>query len=53
MSRITTIATWVGIVATITVVFGGLVHASHTDPEGRVESAYGAVHGIVIPPFRG
>ena len=53
MSRITTIATWFGIVATFAVVFGGLAHAGHADPEGRVESAHGAVHGIVIPPFQG
>ena len=52
MSRITTIATWVGIVMTFAVVFGGLANAGRTDPEGRVKSAYGAVHGIVIPPFR-
>jgi hypothetical protein len=45
MSRITTIATWFGIVATFAVVLGGLAHAGHTDREGRVESAYGAVHG--------
>ena len=53
MSRITTIATWFGIVATFAVVFGGLAHAGHADPEGRVESAHGAVHGIVIPSFQG
>jgi hypothetical protein len=52
MSRITAISTWFGIVATFAVVFGGLAFASHTDPEGRVESAYGAVHGVVIPPFQ-
>ena len=27
-------------------------HAGRADPSGH-ESAYGAVHGIVIPPFRG
>ena len=53
MSRIATIGTWVGIVMTFAVVLGGLAQAGHTDPEGRVESAHGAVHGIVIPPFRG
>jgi hypothetical protein len=53
MSQITTIATWVGIIATFVIVFGGLAHAGHADPEGRVEQAYGAIHGIVIPPFRG
>jgi hypothetical protein len=49
----TTIGAWVGIVMTFAVVLGGLTHAANTDPEGHVESAYGAVHGIVIPPFRG
>ena len=54
MSRINAIAGYVGIVITVAVVFGGLIHASNTDPEGRVQSAHGAVHGIVIiPPFRG
>ena len=53
MSRINTIAAWVGIVATFAVVLGGLAHAGRSDPEGRAEPAYGAVHGVVIPPFRG
>jgi hypothetical protein len=53
MSRITTLATWAVILTTFGIVFGGLAHAGHTDPEGRADSAYGAVHGIVIPPFRG
>jgi hypothetical protein len=53
MTRINIIATWVGILATFVVVFGGLAHAGRTDPEGRVESAHGAVHGVVISPFRG
>jgi drug/metabolite transporter superfamily protein YnfA len=48
-----TTGAWVGIAATFVVVFGSLTHASHTDPDGRVESAYGAIHGVVIPPFRG
>lgn len=35
----------------ITLVFGGMAHASHTHHLGHVEKAFGAVHGVV-PPFR-
>ena len=54
MGRLTAIAGYVGIVTTFAVVFGGLMHAGNTDPEGRVTSAHSAIHGIIIiPPFRG
>jgi hypothetical protein len=44
------IGTWVGILALIAIMLGGLEHASMTDPAG-VETARVAVRGIVIPPF--
>jgi hypothetical protein len=52
MSRTTAtnIATWFSIFFTILIVFDGLVHAGRRNPVGHVP-AYGAVHGIVIPPF--
>ena len=66
MRRTNIIATWVGVVATLVLVFGGITYANKSDPVGHVianesdrgivvghESAYGAVHGIVIYPYRG
>ena len=47
----TNIATWFSILFTILIVFDGLVHAARKDPVGQ--PAYGAIHGIVIPPFNG
>ena len=56
--------TLIGLAFLYAVVFGGLEHAAKTDPVGREpaigvdagvighEPAYGAVHGIVIPPFK-
>ena len=37
---------------TVAIVTDGLEHAGRKDPVGHV-SAYGAVHGVVIPPFNG
>jgi len=49
------ISTRVGICALVAIVFGGLEHASKTDPSGvdtaRVATARIAIRGIVIPPF--
>jgi hypothetical protein len=54
----------IGVTFFYAAVFGGLAYSAKTDPVGREpsvgvdigivghESAYGAVHGIVIPPFR-
>jgi len=52
MSRATAtnIATWSSIFFAVLIVCDGLVHAGRKDPVGHVP-AYGAVHGIVIPPF--
>jgi hypothetical protein len=47
-----TVGIWLGIFVFVAIVLGGVEHAGRTDPIGH-ESAYGAVHGIVIPPFRG
>jgi hypothetical protein len=52
MSSGTTVGAWVGIFAFMAIVLGGLDYAGRTDPSVPHESAYGAVHGIVIPPFR-
>jgi hypothetical protein len=35
-----------------TITFGGLAYSAKTDPY-RVDEAHGAVHGIVIYPYRG
>jgi hypothetical protein len=47
-----TVGAWFGIFAFMAIVLGGLDYAGRTDPSVPHESAYGAVHGIVIPPFR-
>ena len=52
MSSGSTVLVWLGIFAVVAIILGGLDHAGRADPSGH-ESAYGAVHGIVIPPFRG
>jgi hypothetical protein len=52
MSSGSIVGVWLGIFAFMAIVFGGLSHAGRADTSGH-ESAYGAVHGIVIPPFRG
>jgi hypothetical protein len=55
MGKNSIIGTWVGVCALVAVVFGGLEHASRTDPSGvdtaRVATARVAIRGIVIPPF--
>lgn len=50
---ISPIITWIGIFAFVAIVLGGLTHAGSTDPSAKHQAAYGAVRGIVIPPFRG
>jgi hypothetical protein len=52
MSSGSIVGIWLGIFAFTVIVLGGLDHAGRADPSGH-ESAYGAVRGIVIPPFRG
>ena len=47
-----TVGAWVGIFAFMAIVLGGLDYAGRTDPSVPHVSAYGAVQGIVIPPFR-
>jgi hypothetical protein len=48
---------WFGMLAVVVTVLASMAHAAKTDP-ANVEAhgpanmrAYGAVHGIVIPPF--
>jgi hypothetical protein len=53
MIRANIVTTWVGVVATLAIVLGGIVHSAHADPEGTVASAHGADHGIAISRFRG
>lgn len=57
------VAVLIGLLIFYAAVFGGIVYSAKTDPVGREpavgadvgvvghERAYGAVHGIVIPPF--
>jgi hypothetical protein len=46
------VGTWVAIFACVIVAVGELSHAAKTDPAHEVHGpAYGAVRGIVIPPF--
>jgi hypothetical protein len=44
------VGTWVGILAFMAIMLGGLEHASRTD-RSSVHAAHVAVRGIVIPPF--
>ena len=52
MSSGSTVGAWLGFFAFMAIVLGGLDYAGRTDPSAPHASAYGAVHGIVIPPFR-
>lgn len=52
MSSGSAFGAWLGIFALMAIVLGGLDYAGRTDPSAPHEPAYGAVHGIVIPPFR-
>jgi hypothetical protein len=53
------VAVLIGLLIFYAAVFGGIVYSAKIDPVGREpavgvvghERAYGAVHGIVIPPF--
>jgi len=45
------VSTSFGMLATIVIVFATMAHAAKTDPANV--KAYGAVHGVVIPPFNG
>lgn len=45
------VLTWFGVLAVVVTVFATMTHAAKTDPANV--KAYGAVHGIVIPPFNG
>jgi hypothetical protein len=45
------VLTWFGILAVVVTVFATTAHAAKTDPTNV--RAYGAVHGVVIPPFNG
>jgi hypothetical protein len=40
-----------GMLAAVVIAFATITHAAKTDPANV--RAYGAVHGIVIPPFNG
>lgn len=49
--------TWFGILAAIVFVFATMAYSARTNPgdmpaPGNVR-AYGAVHGVVIPPYNG
>ena len=44
-----TVLTWFGMLAVVVTVFATMAHSAKTDPANV--KAYGAVHGIVIPPF--
>jgi hypothetical protein len=46
-----TVLTGFGILAVVLTVFATMAHSARTDPANV--RAYGAVHGIVIPPFNG
>jgi hypothetical protein len=52
MSKTGIIGTYVAIFVFIGSIFGALEHAPKTDPS-FVDQAHVAVHGIVIPPFKG
>ena len=41
--------TWFGMLTAIVIAFATIAHAAKTDPANV--RAYGAVHGVVIPPF--
>jgi hypothetical protein len=52
-----TVLSWFGMLAVVVTVFATMAHAAKTDPanvavQARIR-AYGAVHGIVIPPYNG
>ena len=63
MTKGNTLLVLIGLAFFYAAVFGGLEHAAKTDPIGRApatgvdsdvvghEPAYGAIHGIVIPPL--
>ena len=46
-----TVLTWFGMLAVVVTVFATMAQSAKTDPANV--KAYGAVHGIVIPPFNG
>jgi hypothetical protein len=46
-----TVLTWFGMLAVVVTVFATMAHSAKTDPANV--KAYGAIHGIVIPPFNG
>jgi hypothetical protein len=46
-----TVLTWFGMLAVVVTVFATMAHSAKTDP--ATVKAYGAIHGIVIPPFNG
>jgi hypothetical protein len=46
-----TVLTWFGMLAVVVTVFATMAHSAKTDPANV--KAYGAVNGIVIPPFNG
>ncbi len=45
------VLTWLAILAIVVTVFATMAHPAKTDRANV--SAFGAVHGIVIPPFNG
>ena len=45
------VSTSFGMLAAVVIVFAAMAHAAKTDPANV--KAYGAVHGVVIPPFNG
>jgi hypothetical protein len=45
------VLTWFGMLAVVVAIFATMAHSAKTDPVNV--KAYGAVHGIVIPPFNG
>ena len=45
------VLTWFGALAVVVSVLATVAHSAKTDPANV--KAYGAVHGIVIPPFNG
>jgi hypothetical protein len=45
------VSTSFGMLAAVVIVFATIAHAAKTDPSNV--KAYGAVHGVVIPPFNG
>ena len=53
MNKIRVASTWLGIFASIGIVFGTMAHAAKTDPVSRQSTPYTATHGVVIPPLNG